>query len=174
MQDNAVIEFGKYKSDTWYGIDTFENERFQAFLEEVKSKPELFDQHELYLTGGILEDWITWDVDLAITGPYIPSKILSAMTWITHLGFKHGIYPDVVYVDELFDLHEWQKDSSEASVEKWVYILSDSFVRDGVKKDMSGGEWQDGLYRNRLTFPYQNNIDAIAEGHLYKKALRVF
>lgn len=71
MQDNSVIEFGKYKSDSWNGIDSFENEIFQTFLQEVKSKPELFDQHELYLTGGVLEDWITWDVDLAITGPYL-------------------------------------------------------------------------------------------------------
>lgn len=174
MQDNSVIEFGKYKSDTWYGIDSFENERFQTFLEEVKSKPELFDQHELYLTGGILEDWITWDVDLAITGPYIPSKILSAMTWITLLGFKHGIYPDVVYVDELFDLHEWQKDSSGASVEKWVYQLDSTFIKDGIEKDMGEGQWRDGLYRRWLTFPYQKNYEAILDGHLYKKALKIF
>ena len=96
------------------------------------------------------------------------------MTWITYLGFKHGIYPDVVYVDELFDLHEWQKDSNRTSVKKWVYFLSDSFVRNGVKKDMSGGEWYDGLYRSLLTFPYPRNTEAIEKGHLYKKALKVF
>ena len=174
MQDRSVIEWGNYKADTWNGIDSLQNKVFQEFLRDIKNSPHLFEQHNLYLAGGILENWTTWDVDFAITGPYSPSRILPAMTWITHLGFKYGVYPDVVYIDELFDLHEWQQKTNRDFTEKWVYLLSDTFIKDGEKKDMSGGEWIDGLYRVLYTFPYSKNYDAILNGHHYKKAIKIF
>lgn len=191
MQDSSLIEWGSYKSEgPWFGYTSFDDKRFQAFFKDVKSKPELFDKHSLYLTGSIFEDWVSWDVDFVITGPYIPSKILPAMDWITKLGFEHGIYPDAVYVEEFFDLHEWQQNPmiqrfysqdnksdilpDWARVKRWVYFFSDTFIKNGNKKNMSGGEWQDGMYRMLLSMPYTKNYKKVAEGHRYKKALKVF
>jgi len=190
-KDNSLIEYGGYKSDVWYGIDSFENEKFQDFLKEIKSKPYLFSEHGLYLAGSILEDWISWDADFVITGPYIPSNIRSAMTWITHLGFKHGIYPDVVYLDELFDLYEWQQNPQIqgyykmhnknpnppewASTKKTIYHFSNTFIKNGDSKHLSeDGKWKDGMWSREVVFPYTKNYEAVANGHLYKKAIKIF
>jgi len=176
QENNSLIEYAGYKSNVWYGIDSFENEKFQDFLKEIKSKPHLFNDHGLYLTGSILEDWTSWDADFVITGPYIPSNIKSAMTWITHLGFKHGIYPDAVYVDELFDLHEWQQNPEiQVPIRKTVYHLSNIFIKDGNARSLNGsGIQKDGMWAREYTFPYTKNHEAAAKGHLYKKAIKIF
>lgn len=190
--DNSLIEWAGYKSVDWVGIDKLENPYFQEYLNEVKTKPELFQKFNLYLTGSILEDWTSWDADWVLTGPYFPAKIKRALDWITELGFKYGVYPDAVYVKEIFDLSEWQKTPNIQQIskmhtaagrnhvpsflteQKWVYQLDNTFIKDGIEKDMGDGQWHDGLYRRWLTFPYQKNYDAILDGHLYKKALKIF
>lgn len=170
---HGTIQYGDYINDTWHGFKDVYHTQVQDNIRIIKSKPELFDGLELYLTGGILEGWLTWDLDWTIVGPYQPEKIKAAMDWITQVGFELGIYPDVTYTEELFDLHEWQQ--TRQCDDRWLYRYSDLFIKEGQKTiDMSNYILAEaGLYKFWAECPFPKNIEMDQQGHRYKKPLKV-
>ena len=170
---NGTIQFGEYTADRWFGVDDINSPIVQSVINKVKSKPELFEGFSLYIAGGILEGWLTWDIDWALVGPYKPSQIRRAMHWITAVGFEAGIYPDVTYAEELFDLHEWQR--TRECDDRYLYRTSNLFIKNGeMPKDLSDYEAIDGMYRMWYNCPFEKNINKDAEGHKYKKPLKIF
>jgi len=166
------ISIDKYSGDVWHAFKDINIPEVQANITEVISRPELFEGFELYIAGGAIEDWITWDIDWALIGPYDPVKIKIALDWITECGFKHGIYPDVVYTAELFDLHAWQRGSELK--DRWVYRTHNTWSKLGSSQDMpSYKEVENGLYRAFQKCPYKKNIERNAEGYKYHKPLKI-
>jgi hypothetical protein len=166
------IQFGNYTGDTWYGISEYNHPLLLNNVWQVVSKPELFEGFELYIVGGILEGWLTWDIDWAVVGPYQPEKIKPILDWITEVGFKVGLYPDVTYAETLMDLHEWQK--TGICEDRWIWRNSNSFSKNGAQpKNLSNYEPIDGLWRYWQPCPFQKNLDMDAKGHKYKKPVKI-
>ena len=169
---NGVIQFGDLLGFKWYGFDDYNHSQVQANIKEVISRPELFKGFELYITGGILEGWLTWDIDWAIVGPYQPQKIKKIFKWIIEIGFEHNIYPDVTYAKKLFDLHDWQ--NGGVCEDRWIYRQSDTFVKEGVRQDLSNYiKVEDDFYKYWCTCPFDKNIEMNSKGYRYKKPIRV-
>jgi len=168
----GAIQYGNYKNDTWLSVGGLHHPAFQTYLAEVKTRPELFEGFNLYVTGGLLEDWQSWDVDWVLTGPYQPERIKAVMEWITELGFKHLIYPDVHYTVEIFSLYDWQQNRQSHS--DWLYQLSNVFIKDGVQKDMSFYEPIDGIFRHWCNYPFQKNIELDKIDYKYQKPIQIF
>ena len=166
------ITYGNYSNDTWYSVGGWNHPRFKAYLKEVKALPNLFEGFNLYVTGGLLEDWHSWDIDWVLTGPYEPEKIKMAMQWITMLGFKHKLYPDIHYSKEIFSLYDWQNNGTEYS--DWLYELSNVFIKNGLKSDTSFMEPIDGMYRRWNNYPFEKNIKKHTEGYKYSKPVQIF
>lgn len=166
------IQYGDHSGDTWYGLSDHNHPILLANITEVVSKPELFDGFELYITGGILEGWLTWDIDWALIGPYEPEKIKLAMDWVTEVGFKRGLYPDISYTENLMDIPGWQNGKKVDGM--WFYRLSNIFIKEGIQtKDLSKYEQIDGMWRYWQQCPFDKMIKKHAEGHRYKKPVRI-
>lgn len=166
------IQFGDKVCENWYGFNDFNHEKVQANITEVISRPEIFEGFDLYITGGILEGWLTWDIDWALIGPYNSTKIKEALEWITNIGFKHGIYPDVTYSEKLFDLNDWQK--TRDCEDRWLYRTSNIFIKEGNAMDLSNyKKVEDGLYRYWSECPFDKNIKMDKKGHKYNKPIKI-
>lgn len=166
------IQYGFYSANEWFSVGGWNHPLFQANLREVKSKPELFEGFNLYITGGLLEDWQSWDVDWVLTGPYDPVRIKLALNWITKSGFENRLYPDVHYSKDIFSLYDWQNGGNGYS--DWLYELSNVFIKDGVQTDMSYCQEVDGLYRRWNNYPFEKNLKRHSEGYKYKKPVQIF
>ena len=170
---NGEIKYGNYTGNVWYGFKDVYHPQVQNNIQTVLSKPELFNGFELYLTGGILEGWLTWDLDWSIVGPYHPERIKKVIDWITQVGFKQGIYPDVTYAEEIFDLFEWQQ--TRVCKDRWIYKSSNFFSKNGEEtNDLSNYILTDaGLYKFWAVCPFQKNIEKDQSGHKYQKPLKL-
>ena len=166
----GLIEYGKYSEDLWYGFKEFSHPLLQDNIDRVLDKKHVFDNFNL--VGGVLEDWITWDVDWILTGPFYPYKIEKALDWIIKVGFEKHIFNDAVYVKELFDL---QKPGCTDSISyKWVYKITNNFKKEGIKKDCSHYlKLNDNLYTYRQQVPYKKQLEKINEGHVYQSPLKL-
>lgn len=169
---NGKIQFGDRIREIWYGFDDFNHEKVQANIAEVISKPHLFKGFDLYIMGGILEGWLTWDIDWFLVGPYMPDKIKEVFNWIEEVGFKHGIYPDNTYSKKLVSLNHWQNTRKfEAG---WHYKNSNLFIKEGKRANMSNYEKTDnGLYKRWTDAPFAKNIKMDKKGHKYKKPIKI-
>lgn len=166
------IIYGPYTNDVWYSVGGWNHPRFQAYLNDVKGCYNLFRGLNLYVTGGLLEDWHSWDIDWVITGHYDPLKIQMAMHCIVDRGFHHKLYPDVHYSQRLYSNYDWQRGGP--GYEDWFYEISNTFIREGVKADMSFMEPVDGMYRRWLSMPGEKNLQKHKEGYKYKQPVQIF
>ena len=172
----GTIEVGKYSSDEWYGFYDRFHPKITENIKEILTKPKLFKDFELYVVGGILEDWLTWDMDLAIVGKYKPEKheqIIQALDWIMECGFKHKIYPDCTFSEKLFDLHKWQGTGRLAH--RWIYRNTLEFTKNGKPKPLQHylEVKPGGLYRHWMKCPYDKNEEKSKEGYKYSKPVRL-
>jgi hypothetical protein len=166
------IQYGRWKASTWYSVGGWNHPLFQKYLNEVKANSHLFEGFNLYITGGLLEDWQSWDIDWILTGPYDPSKIKPAMELITEVGFNLGLYPDVHYSRIIFSLYDWQRDGKSYS--DWVYELSNVFIKDGVQTDMSFCHPVDGMFKRWNNYPFQKNLERHNSGYKYHQPVQIF
>ena len=74
---DGELRWGDNVGTKFYGIGGIKNPIFQLIVARIKDEVEFLDEFELFVHGGILEDWITYDADLFLTGPYEPEKIKS-------------------------------------------------------------------------------------------------
>lgn len=166
------IKYGNYSRTQWFSVEGWKNSLFQMNLKNVKSKPELFQGYDLVVTGGLLEDWMSWDVDWVLCGPYNPSKIIEAINWIVLCGFDCGLYPDVNYCDFHISISELQ--SLNLSYCGTIYELSNDFTRNGVSK-MIEYEKIDGLYKRNVCYPRSTKeLIKFKKGYVYKRPLTIF
>ena len=165
---HGTIKYGDYVSHKWYGFNSKDHPIVQDFLNEVLSKPHLFKDYELYLTGGILEGWMTWDVDMCLCGPFHKKRIKEILNWIIGTGFRHHIYADVIFADYVYNVNSLDVGR------RWVYHISDFFEKNGEVKDYSNyKKVEEGLYINEQPIPYEKQLTKMKEGHIYKDPIRL-
>ena len=134
----------------------------------------IFEDFELYVTGGLLEPWLSWDIDFVLTGPYKPDKIYKILKLINDLSFyKYKIYSDTVYTKKTYWLYEYQ--NGIPPIRTWHYEMSNYFRRDwNVAPIMKNYEKVEcGLWRSIDEFPKQKNLDLIESGHIYQPPVRI-
>ena len=67
--------YGIYKNSYWYGLYSINNPIYKWVIQRIKNETPNQDIFDIFVSGGILENWFTWDVDLFLFGPYEPKKI---------------------------------------------------------------------------------------------------
>lgn len=170
---HGEIQYGKYTANEWFSLGGPKHPLFQANLRAVKSKPELFEGFNLYITGGLLENWHSWDVDWALVGPYEPARIQAALDWIIECGYEHRLWPDATYSQEFFNIWDWQFGKIEPK-EDWLYHMSNQFSKAGVKKNLDHYKQIDGFYKTICKYPFPKNLEKIQAGYQYQQPLKIF
>lgn len=80
----------------WHGLYTIHDPLVCELLAKVKSYT--WKGYELWLHGSILEDRVTYDLDMTLIGPKNPRLINQYLYLLTKLGYVHNIKVDVKYL----------------------------------------------------------------------------
>ena len=112
---HVQITHGEYSNNEWYGIGGIENPIYKLIIARILTEIEFLDEYELFVHGGILEDWITWDIDFYMTGPYDPVKIKSILSTISKIGFEEQLICDPSYQQGgWFDHYDMEKEDKSS------------------------------------------------------------
>lgn len=150
MRDNVKQQWimqGEFERYHWYSANGVGDPLFAAWCHRVRELD--WQDYELWIYGGILEPWATYDVDCTIIGPYDPDRIRYLLEGVTRVGFNTGLRSDVKWGTELFDWQEYKRTNKSKYIEYAYY--SGSIWSDGrqsnyalLNKDklwMGGKEW---------------------------------
>ena len=72
-------------------------EKFDAWKQDFLSLPNI-EKYEVWLSGGFLQNWKTWDIDITLLGPCLPELIQPLLYTGTDLGIKkYNMFVDITY-----------------------------------------------------------------------------
>mgnify|MGYP000162124740 CR=1 FL=1 len=133
---NGAVAYHTYKQRGWLGIGGKEHPMFKAMIERIFSESKYISDYKLYVVGGTLEEWLSWDIDFALIGDYDPIKIKEIFETITKISFEMRIFSDCHYQKELWPIHLYSKYGGyEESHDCWR--LSNNFKNNGNPQDLS-------------------------------------
>ena len=168
----GVIEYGPYSSRYWYGLASEKVLYGNGYNIESKETPNQ-DIFDIYVLGGLLEEWITWDGDIFLSGPYVLDKISETIHTIVKIGFEERFYLDVTYQNKMWPIHkpnEWVRDEQYGVCE-----ISNHFINKetGVTSNPDIYEYKDGLYQRVQILPYKKHWDNHSTGYTYKEPIKI-
>ena len=139
---------------------------FQAWFDRIK--PFLIG-YEFWIYGGVIEDWLTFDVDATIIGPNHPSHINWMLDNIVRVSFEYGIFPDIKYsIDgKLFTWSDWILTRKTVTC-KYAYYQPHMRVND---KLIEWGTKEDGLWVQSRTWPMNKSI---YKDHNFQDPLKLY
>lgn len=169
------IEYGPFKRSIWLAIDNHSHPLFRALMDDLRAIEEFSHGYSLYVFGGILEDWLSWDIDVAITGDYRPEILKPLMHKILDVSFKRGIYIDLKFIlnSDVFDFRDWLRDSEMMLREYQVIEYSDKFLKNGVSQDFNNIMEIDGLWRRSIYLPSRKQLSKMEEGYDYASPIKI-
>ena len=92
---DGTIEYGEYSQTYWYGLHSINNPIWKWIQQRIINETPHQDKFDICISGGLLEDWITWDADIFIFGDYHPKEIREVLDSIVRIGFsKDGVVSD--------------------------------------------------------------------------------
>jgi hypothetical protein len=169
------IEYGPFKRSVWLAIPNQSHPLFHALINDLRAIEEFAHGYSLYVFGGILEDWLSWDIDVAITGEYRPEILKPLMHKILDVSFKRGIYIDLKFIlnSDVFDFRDWLRDSEMMLTEYVVIEYSDKFLKNGVSQEFNNISEMDGLWRRSIYLPSRKQLSKMEEGYHYASPIKI-
>lgn len=166
------IQFHRFSADNWFGLGGPTHPIFKTLVTRINNEVPYLDEFELFAIGGILEDWISWDVDLALIGEYRPDKIKTIFEKICEIGFDLHIFVDTHYQSKLWRVDEYSMGNDiEEEIECWH--ITNSFTRDGNTTIYDNFEYVDGLYKTTIKYPMQKHIEKVNQGYVYHPPIKL-
>ena len=166
------IEYGKYSGTHWYGLQSEKNPIWKWIQHRIIKETPNQDIFDIYLSGGLIEEWITWDADIFIFGPYDPPKIYETLDTITRIGFEEHLWIDVAYQDRIWDIHNsdnWIRDEQFGECR-----LSNHWSKNGkVDTSLYKYEYRHGLYQKVKVLPFPKHWDNLEKGYTYKSPIKL-
>ena len=162
---NKVIKYGKYKCSNWNGIISLEDPLFKSWFEKIK--PYLVG-YEFWVYGGVLEDWLTFDIDATIIGPNNPEHINWMLDNIVRVSFEYGLFPDIKYsIDgKLFKWSEWEATGEHVTCNYGYYQPSMEVNNTKIE----WGDWEDGYWTASRSWPMRKTI---YKDHNFKDPIQI-
>ena len=167
---DGTIEYHTFKETGWFAIGGVEHPMFKTFVYRILTESKYINEYKLYVIGGLLEDWMSWDIDFAITGKYEPAKIREIFEVITAISFQLRLFADCHYQKELWPIHLYSKYGGyEESHDCWR--LSNNFKNNGNPQDLSNLIPIDGMNKHTIHYPFPKHIKSREEGYQYNPPL---
>jgi hypothetical protein len=166
------LEYGPFKGRFWYGIGGYKHPLFRAIAREIKAMYAVnqfnIQDYGLWLCGGILEDWVSFDVDMVLIGA--PSEdAYKTLHKIKHLGFLYGVYIDINLQEDSQGIFiNCGGIANAESIQVRAYEISNIYVQEGNKTEYPWIESDYQLFEKKLTYPFKKNLDKFREsGYIY-------
>ena len=160
-----LIKYGDFECSELVGIISMDDPLFKAWWNKVK---QYLDGYEFWIYGGVLENWLTYDIDATIIGPNDPNRINFMLENIVRISFEYSIFPDIKYsIDgKLFKWSEWM-DTGETVLCSYDYYKPNMFISN---KGVYWGSLKNGLWVADRLWPLQKTIQ---KNHNYKDPIRI-
>ena len=160
-----LIEYGDYSCAEWNGITHLEDPMFQKWLEKIRP---ILNGYELWVYGGILEDWLTFDIDATLIGPKDPQRINQILKDIVRISFEYGYFPDIKYsIDgKIFNWSHWEKTGEYTEI-RYAYYQPSMTVNG---KFIGWGYLEDDLWCGTRIWPMKKQIH---KDHIYKDPIQI-
>ena len=153
------ITYGDYTQNTWHALSGTQDPNFIKFIDKINELN--WGEYSLYIYGGILEGWETFDVDGTIMGPRDPSRINYLLDNITRISFELMVLHDITWSQELYDRN---KDTTK--------IVNSAYYR-GSRMDSGNyikyASLDNGLYMASRSWPMRK----ITKNHIYHSPLLI-
>lgn len=167
----GTIQLDRFSAKNWFGIGGPKHPIFRTLVNRINAEVPHLNEFNLFVIGGLLEDWLSWDVDLALIGEYQPEKIKVIFEKICEIAFDLHIFVDTHYQPKLWRVDKYSKGQVPAEdIECWH--LSDTFTKDG-NSTIYNCEYVDGLYKTTIKYPLQKHVDKINEGYVYHRPIKI-
>lgn len=169
------IQYGPFNRSLWLAITNTTHPLFEALLNDLKGIEHFKEGYNLYVFGGLLEDWLSWDIDVAITGEYRPDVIKLLMHKILEISFKYAIYIDLKFIlnSDVFDFRKWLQDSNMNIIEYQVVEYSNTFIKNGVRQKFDNIEFKDELWHRSIYLPSRKQLSKMEEGYYYASPIKI-
>ena len=90
-----IWKYGTYEWDWQREKPT--NDKFLKWKKDFFSLSGI-ENYEVWLSGGFLEEWDTWDIDITLLGPFNKKIIQSLLYHGTDIGIKkYNMFVDITY-----------------------------------------------------------------------------
>jgi len=167
---SGEMEYHTYKGVGWFGIGGKEHPLFKTLINRILTESQYISDYKFYVSGGLLEDWVSWDIDLLIIGEFDSIKIKEVLEVMVRVGFELKLFVDPLWCPALWPQHLYSKYGGfDATYE--CYRLSNNFKRNGEAADLSHFEYVDGLYKQVIQYPFEKHKKRRSEGYFYKEPL---
>ena len=173
------IEYGEFSAKGWLAFKSPKNPIVQEIIKRIKEL-NIRKEYDVYFTGGILQGWHTWDLDIGVCGPYDEEYVRKILRELIKIGFKYHVYIDAYFIKEKFKALEFIPISqfSESDVfTKEVYLYSNHFCYNGiVREDIieNSEKITEGFYYQEYPFPFPKHFKRIREGHRYSPPISIY
>tara|TARA_B110000977_G_C10824967_1_gene395745 strand:- start:38 stop:574 length:537 start_codon:yes stop_codon:yes gene_type:complete len=167
----GTVEYYKYKRQGWIGIGGIEHPLYKQLIDNIESRlPEYHKKYNIWVVGGLLQDWLSWDIDLVITGGDIidQSEIYTMMDIIIKCGFDMGMYCDVCYTRRLWD------PTIDEAMDMDLWSITDKCIINGEKLDLSHYKLEGNLFKRTDPFPPQKYINKDNGEYKDAKPIKLF
>lgn len=136
-------KYGKYK---WNWIrEKPTQKKFKGWKQKFLSLPEV-KNYEVWVCGGFLEKWETWDIDIILFGPKNLEKIEKLLYEGTNIGIKdYNMFVDISYntKDSNFFCNKTKKLIKQNKINIGNKIIQDGKFLSYAKhaKQLTSGLW---------------------------------
>ena len=141
-----MVIYGDYKSEEILPINSVKDPRFQLWLREIIELD--WEDYQLWIYGGILENRTTADLDGCIIGAPDPIKIEYLLSNIVRISLALQIWPDIQYnmTGEVYDpIIDKEKTITYAYYRPYLNYKDLEVTR---------GEFKDGFYQKQVKWPH--------------------
>ena len=167
---HSPSSWGPYHNETWCSPGGINHPKVQLIIGTIRQNAHLFEGRSVFIGGGLLQPWHSWDIDLYIEGGWTPgSKQMSE--WCVSLGFQHQLFMDVKLVSKFADVRVWQ---DTRKVETFTtLVFSNQFKnREGFNSLQKYTPYKD-MFATQQTIPFEKNITMDKLGFVYEYGIQI-
>lgn len=170
---NGEFSYGTFSAENWFSIGGPEHPIFKTLIKRIDYEVPEIKNFKTYVNGGLLEEWMSWDIDITITGEYQPEFIKIVFEKVLSIAFDLHIWVDLRY-QETFWRPDYMTTTNFNKMECWCYELFNYFSRDGVVEHLDFYESVDGIYRRWNEYPFEKHLEKLKNGYIYQPPLELF
>lgn len=167
------ISYAGFTANKWQQVIGIDHDVCQRIISRIKSEVDVTG-YSIWVYGGVLENWATWDIDMSLIGEFNRHKVRNIMSNVVKIGFEEGVYIDLKYQfhDEPIDFDYYLNNGMEPKVYKFAE-LDDIFINNG-KKVVFQGDWEGPLFIKNLQLPLDKQISKYKyNNYIYQKAKQI-
>jgi hypothetical protein len=165
------VQWGEFHRKDWYAPGGVEHPLSKQIITEIQNNKHLFEGRQVWIGGGLLQPWYSWDIDLFIEGEWSEGA-KQMLEWCAGLGFYYGVFIDVKLVTKYADVRLWQ--DTRDIVKFKSYIHSPEIYIEGKQSEgaLMYVPYKD-VYVVDSQIPVDKNLQKDSEEFLYNYGIRI-